>query len=341
MKRIISITLSFILVFTLCQLVLAEGGTVHNVNDQTTLTYALATAQTGDTIKLTADITYNSTIVIENKSVTFDLNGFTLNVVNNAEKDTAEEMSGLYVKGNATVALEGDGEFNVTGAWYGVFAERDSESGGTPSVTVTNATGIGRDGVAAQYSKVTVKGDATSSGSTYSGVWASYENAEVIVEGNVYANGEMSMGVNTDTLALVTVKGSVIVNGKNSIGVKAGYDGDVTVEGNVTVSGIDCIGVSLLSVADQPSIVTIKGVIEAEKYILFETEDESEWEYSLRDGDFDEETADYIYYTYDNESFVYVSMFAGGSGTAEDPYLIAHANQLYNIKYYHFFGKHY
>ena len=339
MKRIISITLSFILVFTLCQLVLAEGGTVHNVNDQTTLTNALATAQTGDTIKLTADITYTSTIVIENKSVTFNLNGYTLNVVNNAEEDTAEEMSGLYVKGNAAVALEGDGEFNVTGSWYGVFAECNEGEGA--EVTVTNATGIGRDGVAAQHSKVTVKGDATSSGSTYSGVWASYENAEVIVEGDVYANGEMSMGVNTDTLASVTVKGRVIVSGSGSMGIKASDDGEVTVNGNVSVSGSGSIGVSLLSVAGYPSIVTIKGVIEAEKYILFEAEDESEWEYSLRDGDFDEETTDYIYYTYDKESFVYVSTFAGGSGTAEDPYLIAHASQLYNIKYYHFFGKHY
>ena len=338
MKRIISIALSFILVFTLCQLVLAEGGTVHAVNDQTTLTSALTAAQTGDTIKLTANITYNSTIVIKNKSVTFDLNGYTLNVVNNAKEYTAEEMSGLYVKGNAAVALEGDGEFNVTGSWYGVFAE--CNEGESAEVTVTNATGIGRDGVAAQHSKVTVKKDATSSGSTYSGVWASYENAEVIVEGNVYANGEMSMGVNTDTLALVTVKGSVIVSGKNSIGIKAGDDGDVTVEGDVAVSGSGCVGAFLLSEAGKASIVTIKGVIEAEKYILFEAEDESEWEYSLRDGDFYKETGDYIYYTYD-KSFVYVSMFAGGSGTAEDPYLIAHASQLYNIKHYDYFGKHY
>ncbi len=341
MKRIISITLSFILVFTLCQLVLAEGGTVYNVNDQTTLTNALTAAQTGDTIKLTANITYNSTIVIEDKRITFYLNGYTLNVVNNAEAYTAEEMSGLYVKGNAAVALEGDGEFNVTGSWYGVFAE--CNEGESAEVTVTNATGIGRDGVAAQHSKVTVKGDATSSGSTYSGVWASYENAEVIVEGNVYANGKMSLGINTDTLALVTVKGSVIVDGDNSIGIKAGDDGDVTVEGDVAVSGSGCVGAFLLSEAGKASIVTIKGVIEAEKYILFEAEDESEWEYSLRDGDFNKETTDYIYYTYDNKSFVYVSMFAGGSGTAEDPYLIAHANQLCNIEYYHFIGisKHY
>jgi hypothetical protein len=153
----------------------------------------------------------------------------------------------------------------------------------------------------------------------------------------------MSMGVNTDTLALVTVKGSVVVSGSGSMGIKASDDGEVTVNGNVSASGSGSIGVRLLSETGKKSIVTIKGVIEAEKYILFEAEDESEWEYSLRDGDFDEETADYIYYTKDNESFVYVSMFAGGSGTAEDPYLIAHATQLYNIKYYyyHFLGRHY
>ena len=341
MKRIISIVLCFMLVFTLCPSVFAAGENVCEIGERkfATLDDALNVVGDGETIRLLEHIDYSGGIAIVDKSIIFNLNGFNLNVLNATGGETIEENSGLYVEGNSTVSLEGEGEFNVTGTWYGVFAE--CNEGESAEVTVTNATGIGRDGVAAQSSKVTVKGDATSRGSTYSGVWASYENAEVIVEGDVYANGEMSMGVNTDTLASVTVKGSVIVDGDNSIGIKASDDGDVTVEGNVTVSGIDCIGVSFLSVADQPSIVTIKGVIEAEKYILFEAEDESKWEYSLRDGDFDEETADYIYYTKDNVSFVYVSMFAGGSGTAEDPYLIAHANQLYNIKYYHFFGKHY
>jgi len=341
MKRIISIVLCFMLVFTLCPSVFAAGENVCEIGERkfATLDDALNVVGDGETIRLLEHIDYSGGIAIVDKSIIFNLNGFNLNVLNATGGETIEENSGLYVEGNSTVSLEGEGEFNVTGTWYGVFAE--CNEGESAEVTVTNATGIGRDGVAAQSSKVTVKGDATSRGSTYSGVWASYENAEVIVEGDVYANGEMSMGVNTDTLASVTVKGSVIVDGDNSIGIKASDDGDVTVEGNVTVSGIDCIGVSFLSVADQPSIVTIKGVIEAEKYILFEAEDESKWEYSLRDGDFDEETADYIYYTKDNVSFVYVSMFAGGSGTVEDPYLIAHATQLYNIKYYHLFDKHY
>ncbi|NLB55416.1 MAG: hypothetical protein GX811_06570, partial [Lentisphaerae bacterium] len=223
---------------------LGGGGTVYNVYDQTTLTNALTAAQTGDTIKLTADIPYNSTIVIENKSITFDLNGYTLNVVNNAEKDTAEEMSGLYVKGNAAVALEGDGEFNVTGSWYGVFAECDSESGDTPSVTVTNATGIGLDGVSAQSSKVTVRGDVTSSGAEGRGVWASYEDAEVTVEGDVYANGENSVGVCSDELAFVTVKGSVTVSGYNSRGIEAYDRGEAIVEKDITASGTGSIGIN-------------------------------------------------------------------------------------------------
>jgi uncharacterized repeat protein (TIGR02543 family) len=396
MKRIISLALCFLLMFTLCQLVLAEGGTVHNVNDQTTLTNALAAAQTGDTIKLTADITYTSTIVIENKSVTFNLNGYTLNVVNNAEEDTAEEMSGLYVKGNAAVALEGDGEFNVTGSWYGVFAE--CNEGESAEVTITNATGIGRDGVAAQHSKVTVKGDATSSGSTYSGVWASYENAEVIVEGNVYANGEMSMGVNTDTLASVTVKGSVIVSGSGSMGIKASDDGEAIVENDITASGTGSIGIdtmhsnitaygnvtgdygginafgsnvditggvrtlgsevnnygvsatkfSRINVEgdvrsnekgaviwaednETPSTIAIRGVIEAPKYVQIgiKTLDFTDGRHTT--------SIDGCYIIYEDPDNLYVGAvgvaeYAGGSGSVEDPYLVVHADQLYNVR---------
>ena len=36
-----------------------------------------------------------------------------------------------------------EGEFNVTGSRYGVFAECDIEQGEKPLVTVTSATGIG------------------------------------------------------------------------------------------------------------------------------------------------------------------------------------------------------
>ncbi len=316
----------------------------------TTLDNALADVQSGEdkTIKLLGSIDYDGGIVVENKSITFDLNGYTLNVVNNAEEDTFEEMSGLYVKGNAAVDLTGEGEFNVTGSWYGLFAECDNDTGESPEVTVTNVIGNGRDGVAAQGgAKVTVKGNVTSNGSNdyeYSGVWASDVSSMVTVEGDVYANGDLNTGVKSDESAFVEVKGDVIVNGTGSIGIKAGEDGDVTVNGNITVTGDDCTGVYLTALAGMPSIVTIKGEINATKYVLFEDEDEEPFEQDFEYGDYDSETSEESrYYTIDYESFVYVSMFAGGSGTAEDPYLIANGTQLANIGDHNFLreGYHY
>lgn len=125
------------------------------------------------------------------------------------------------------------------------------------------------------------------------------------------------------------------------IGIKAGDDGDVTVNGDVIVNGSDSIGVSLLGEDGKPSIVTIKGEINAQKYVIFEAGDESE-EHSFEDGRFNDEVSeDCRYYTKNYESFVYVSMYAGGSGTADDPYLIANGTQLYNIGEYYFIDKHY
>jgi hypothetical protein len=153
----------------------------------TALDEALEAVQEGETrtILLLEDIEHTSAIIIKNKHITFDLNGFTLNVVNEeAVLDTIEATSGLYVEGNATVELEDEGEFNVTGSRYGVFAECDIEQGETSSVTVTSATGIGRYGVAAQGTIVTVKGDVISYGTdsmdVWAGVWAD-NGGEVII----------------------------------------------------------------------------------------------------------------------------------------------------------------
>ncbi|MDI9493814.1 MAG: GLUG motif-containing protein, partial [Bacillota bacterium] len=342
LRKLLSMLLVLFLITALlpCSVSAVDGDVCEIVGgpSYSTLDGALDAVQDGETIKLLQDIDHNSGISIVDKHITFDMNGCTLNVVNSALEDTFEEMSGLFVQGNAGVALVGEGEFNVTGSWYGVFAECDS--GETLEVTVTNATGNGRDGVAAQGSKVTVQEDATSNGSGGNGVWASYD-AEVTVDGDVYANGERSVGVKAETLALITVNGSVIASGNESIGIEASDDGDVTVEGDVSVSGTDCVGVYLLSEADKMSIVTIKGGIDAEKYALIETE-VGECEYTFEEGSINTEVSgDNRYYTEDYESFVYVALFAGGSGTAGDPYLISRGTQLYNIGDYDFIDMHY
>lgn len=363
-----------------------------------TLDQALAMVQSGETktIRLLDNIDYDGGIVIEDKSITFDLNECTLNVVNNAEADTLEEMSGLFVKGNATVALEGEGEFNVTGTWYGVFAECESENGEIASATVTNATGIERDGVKAQCSRVTVKGDATSNGSEGYGLCASYENAEVTVEGDVYANGNMSVGVGADSNAIVTVNGNITVNGSDAIGIEAYDDGEVNAGRDVTASGDGSVGIyaagSCVTVAGnvtgdhggayatasssieitgnvrstdvlgfgvqardncaidvggnvwsngrgawiwlEPgeglSEITIDGVIDAPEYIRIGNEILGFEDYFL-----DSENID-GYRIYSDESLslggVLVANFAGGDGSEQNPYLVADADQLNNVR---------
>ena len=85
---------------------------------------ALAAFETGQTIQLLGNINYSGGIVITDKTVTFDLNGYNLNVVNPAEGDSPEATSGLCVigqDGNAGLTLLGEGEFNVTGTLYGVY----------------------------------------------------------------------------------------------------------------------------------------------------------------------------------------------------------------------------
>ena len=76
-----------------------------------TLDEALAAVADGETIRLLADIDYESGILINGKAITFDLNNHTLEVVNT-------HSTGLHAI-NAVVSLEGTGEFNITGTTRG------------------------------------------------------------------------------------------------------------------------------------------------------------------------------------------------------------------------------
>jgi hypothetical protein len=370
---------------------------VENDIEYATLYQALGAVQSGQTIRLLENIDYNGGIVIEDKSITFDLNECTLNVVNPTATGSAEEISGLYVKGNATVVLTGDGEFNVTGA-YGVYAE--CETGEVADATVTNATGTVSAGVLSYQSKVTVQENATSSGEESYGVDANFENAEVTVEGDVIATGYMSVGVIANSSAIVTIKGNISVNGSDAIGIEAYDEGDVTAERDVTASGEGSVGIyaagSYITVAgnvagdhggayatasshigitgdvrsldvdensygvqagdgchievggnvwsngrgaciqmepgEPPAGIAIGGAIEAPEYVRI-----GDRPLGIIDGYIDFAEIGYRIYTDLSLSpsigGVFVAEFAGGSGSSEeDSYLIAHADQLYNVR---------
>ena len=84
-----------------------------------TLDEALATVLSGETktIRLLEDIDYSKGIVVNSRTVIFDLNGHTLNVANSAG-------NGLEVQIGGVVDITGRGEFNaartkaVTAYWY-------------------------------------------------------------------------------------------------------------------------------------------------------------------------------------------------------------------------------
>lgn len=145
------------------------------------------------TIEILKDIDYEKGMVIENKSVTFALGGYDLNVVNT-------EGKGLEVT-NGTVGYTGEGgEFNVRGTIAGVYVE-DSNT----AVAVTNAVGTSY-GVNASMGKITVNGDVIGDAVGAQAV----NGGEVTIEGNVRVLNGDGIGVwALGNYSKVTVEGSI------------------------------------------------------------------------------------------------------------------------------------
>ncbi|MFA6736860.1 MAG: GLUG motif-containing protein, partial [Saccharofermentanales bacterium] len=252
-RGFLSVVLSVLLLFSLNLPVFAvdNGGNVCEIDGAgyTTLGEALDDVSSGQTIKLLQDIEHNSGIVIIDKRITFDLNGFDLNVVNSVEVGETQEICGLYVVGDAAVELENEGELNVFGK-YGVFAAgiddpTDPITNNNTVVNVTNAAASGDDciGVISYNAVVTVKGDIATNGSYCIGIDANFEYAEVIVKGSVDVTGEQGIGVISNSAACIIVEGSINVNGRFSYGIRTYDEAQATVNGDVTASGEFSIGV--------------------------------------------------------------------------------------------------
>ena len=292
-----------------------------------TLEAALASVGGGETktIILLANIDCNTGIVITGKTITFDLNGYTLSVTNNMGH-------GLEVGSSGVVSLSGSGEFNVTtdfgvGYYGGVYAH----SGGR--ATVTNATAT-RDGNAGAYaigtgSYIEVTGDAksTSGGSSNFGAFAS-DGGTVTVGGNAegvvgtYATGSNSFinvtGNVTSSLCAVhleaggcavNVHGNVSVSGDNSYGVLI-YDNDSTVliDGNLTVTGMGAVGVNIFN----RGVTIIKGTLTAPTYIILDDVPKTEADGVPGESPLGPPYETYLAYTEGN-SAVYVKISVTGA----------------------------
>ena len=175
------------------------------------LANALAAVPTGGitqtVIRLLTNITYTTDCYINNKKITFDLNGHDL--IFTGEFD---------IRTNSYVDYIGKGKFEVNRSIYGVALYVDNSICKLTMVTINDVAGIGTGRYAI----------GIHSGS----------NSTVIVNGNVYAesNGEIgsySGGISASYSSNVTVNGNITALG-NGYGASA-YYATITVNGTITV----------------------------------------------------------------------------------------------------------
>lgn len=176
-------------------LTVSEAATVWEVANATDLETALNGFQSGDTIKLTADFTYNKGIIIDGKNITFDTNSFKLTVYNSTDPSPGV---GLEVKNGGNVFLIGSGQFNVRqisdGTCYGVKVSDAS------TAMVTNI-------------QVTLLDD----GSAF-GAYADGTGSSIHVLGNVHVTGEGGCGARTLGRGRITVDGTITAMAYINIG---------------------------------------------------------------------------------------------------------------------------
>ena len=210
------------------------GGAQH-----ATLSDALGAVENNGTIKLLRTVNTVENIDFSNKTITFDLNGFDLNI-------TSPANEGIKVI-NGTLAVAGSGKLNATGKLYGVWANNgtvtvddaaSSSDGigvfamGGANVTVRgNAVGQ-NNGVHANniYTKVTVKGNVTSTTGQIQGAVYALGQAEVMVEGSVSADS--GYGVHTSNSGVITVEGNVTASRGGAY--TEGTGGSITIKGDLS-----------------------------------------------------------------------------------------------------------
>lgn len=222
------------------------GGTQY-----ATLDLALATVANGQTITLLQNIDYTNTegIIIDGKTVTFNLAGHTLNV-----GDESANNGIVVTNGGKLELFDDSGALCVTAYGHAV-----DVTGSGSSAVVTSATSINNIGVVATAGgKITVRGDtvgkinAVKAGAPFDTVGSTVtvggdakntdndrtvvtaaRGSQVTVEKNVMTMGTGGRGVDAlEPNTKVHVKGNV--QGAYTFCVEASKSAQVTVDGNVT-----------------------------------------------------------------------------------------------------------
>ncbi|MCL2766515.1 MAG: S-layer homology domain-containing protein [Peptococcaceae bacterium] len=158
---------------------LAASAVTRDVGSELALEDAIQNAVSGDTIRLTADITYNRTIIVDTaKTITFDLNGKTLNAT-----------AGVFADKDAKILLAdpNNGQLNVSGVCSNDAADTVVAWNGSSKVEVSNVS------------------------SSAIAVYAQ-DNSEIIVYGNVTHTGTSGIGPFTLGNGKITVNGTITVS---------------------------------------------------------------------------------------------------------------------------------
>lgn len=238
-KKILSLMLAACMAFVLLpQSALADSPPVCKIgetpyyNFADALTAAINGAAPGaeTTITLLDDIEYDEGIVVEDKTVIFDLNGFNLEVENGTGH-------GLEVGAGGVVTFTGydeakDNEFYVIGSGFfgGVYAHDGGKA------TVSYAEGF--VGAFAQSGgEITVLGGAWGA----SGVYATGSGSKVTVNGDVEAEGFSegeAGGVAVENGGQVIINGDLAISGASVLGVKASDDPTGSTSSTVHINGM-------------------------------------------------------------------------------------------------------
>ncbi|MCL2694981.1 MAG: hypothetical protein FWE69_01495 [Clostridiales bacterium] len=274
-KRILSLLLGLVLALGLLPLMTFADGPVCEIGttQYDNLGDALDAATDGDTIKLLANSSHHSSgILIKDIHITFDANGFILNVV--GKGGPVLEVDGGQVQLVDSSAGQEGAFYVYSNAYFstGVYAHNGGKAEVTSTVGVTGVRAIGagsevtvtgfvigtREAGVETYdgASVTVGGNV-SGGEEYlkSGVSAVQANTEVWVGGNVSGG---TGGVAAMRGAAVTVGGNVHASGEDCVGAYASEASTVTIGGNVSIGNASGIGVMTFKGANN---ITIDGTI--------------------------------------------------------------------------------
>ena len=91
-----------------------DDNSVAKIDSENALLQAIDAAESGATIKLSGNVEITETIIIENKTLTLDLSGYTITASRGIWSDNNEKnWSLISVRGSSNVTIKGNGELKA------------------------------------------------------------------------------------------------------------------------------------------------------------------------------------------------------------------------------------